>query len=71
MSGGEALPFQPGDGGCSDASAADFGQAGNGVFALKHGALRSHPDHFATAYNYARRLKTLKGLTPYAFICKA
>jgi hypothetical protein len=22
------------------------------------------------AYNFARRLKTLKGLTPYAFICK-
>jgi hypothetical protein len=23
------------------------------------------------AYNFARRLKTLKGLTPYEFICKA
>jgi hypothetical protein len=23
-----------------------------------------------TAYNFARRLKTLKGLTPYEFICK-
>ncbi len=22
------------------------------------------------AYNFARRLKTLKGLTPYEFICK-
>lgn len=30
------------------------------------------PDpHFVQAYNYARRLKTLKGLTPYEFICKA
>ncbi|MEM7696686.1 MAG: IS481 family transposase, partial [Pseudomonadota bacterium] len=23
-----------------------------------------------TAYNYARRLKTLRGLTPYEFICQ-
>jgi hypothetical protein len=23
------------------------------------------------AYNFARRLKALKGLTPYEFICKA
>jgi hypothetical protein len=23
-----------------------------------------------TAYNFAKRLKTLKGLTPYEFICK-
>jgi len=30
-----------------------------------------HLDHFVQAYNYARRLKTLKGLTPYEFICKA
>ena len=26
---------------------------------------------FIKAYNYGRRLKTLKGLTPYEFICKA
>lgn len=25
---------------------------------------------FINAYNYARRLKTLKGLTPYEYICK-
>jgi hypothetical protein len=25
----------------------------------------------STAYNYARRLKTLKGLTPYEFICRS
>ncbi|MBB4000636.1 hypothetical protein GGR04_004516, partial [Aureimonas pseudogalii] len=25
---------------------------------------------FIDAYNFARRLKTLKGLTPYEFICK-
>ncbi|MGY5857672.1 IS481 family transposase, partial [Wolbachia endosymbiont of Nasonia oneida] len=24
---------------------------------------------FVMAYNYAKRLKTLKGLTPYEFIC--
>jgi len=27
-------------------------------------------DDFASAYNFGRRLKTLKGLTPYEFICK-
>jgi hypothetical protein len=32
--------------------------------------LRQHLDTFVQAYNYARRLKTLKGLTPYEFICK-
>jgi hypothetical protein len=25
---------------------------------------------FVSAYNFGRRLKTLKGLTPYEFICK-
>ena len=25
---------------------------------------------FVSAYNFARRLKTLKGLTPYEFICR-
>ncbi len=25
---------------------------------------------FVAAYNFARRLKTLSGLTPYEFICK-
>lgn len=33
--------------------------------------LRSHLTDFVTAYNFAKRLKTLKGLTPYEFICKA
>ena len=36
-----------------------------------HDQLRSHLGDFVTAYNFARRLKTLKGLTPYEFICKA
>jgi transposase InsO family protein len=35
-----------------------------------HDQLRSHLADFVTAYNFARRLKTLKGLTPYEFICK-
>lgn len=32
--------------------------------------LERHLTDFVTAYNFARRLKTLKGLTPYEFICK-
>jgi len=36
-----------------------------------HDQLRSHLADFVAAYNYGRRLKTLKGLTPYEFICKA
>ena len=35
-----------------------------------HGQLRQHLDDFVSAYNFGRRLKTLKGLTPYEFICK-
>jgi len=35
-----------------------------------HDQLRSHLKDFIDAYNYARRLKTLKGLTPYEYICK-
>ena len=36
-----------------------------------HQQLRRHLDTFVAAYNFGRRLKTLKGLTPYEFICKA
>ena len=36
-----------------------------------HEQLRSHLADFVNAYNFARRLKTLKGLTPYEAICKA
>ncbi len=36
-----------------------------------HEQLRAHLDDFVTAYNFARRLKMLKGLTPYQYICKA
>ncbi len=35
-----------------------------------HDQLRTHLQLFVDAYNYARRLKTLRGLTPYEFICK-
>jgi transposase-like protein len=35
-----------------------------------HDQLRQHPADFVSAYNFARRLKTLKGLTPYEYICK-
>jgi transposase InsO family protein len=35
-----------------------------------HDQLRRHLVDFVTAYNFGRRLKTLKGLTPYEFICK-
>jgi transposase InsO family protein len=35
-----------------------------------HNELRTHLQLFVDAYNYGRRLKTLRGLTPYEFICK-
>ena len=35
-----------------------------------HEQLRRHLDDFVSAYNFGRRLKSLKGLTPYEFICK-
>ena len=36
-----------------------------------HTELRRHLADFVTAYNFAKRLKTLKGLTPYEYICTA
>lgn len=36
-----------------------------------HDQLRRHLDDFVTAYNFGKRLKRLRGLTPYEFICKA
>ncbi len=36
-----------------------------------HDQLRQHLANFVLAYNFARRLKALKGLSPYEFICKA
>lgn len=35
-----------------------------------HNQFKQHLADFINAYNYARRLKTLKGLTPYEYICK-
>ena len=35
-----------------------------------HLQLEEHLNLFISAYNFGRRLKTLKGLTPYEFICK-
>ena len=35
-----------------------------------HDQLRVHLADFLAAYNFARRLKTLNGLTPYEYICK-
>jgi len=35
-----------------------------------HDQLRAHVADFLAAYNFARRLKTLNGLTPYEYICK-
>ena len=35
-----------------------------------HDQLRTHLGDLMAAYNFARRLKTLNGLTPYEYICK-
>ena len=36
-----------------------------------HQQLEAHLADFINAYNFGRRLKTLKGLTPYEYICKS
>ena len=35
-----------------------------------HQQLAAHLELFLTAYNYARRLKALKGLTPHDYVCR-
>ena len=35
-----------------------------------HAELREHLSAFVLAYNHAKRLKTLRGLTPYEFVCR-
>ena len=35
-----------------------------------HAQLQRHLADFINAYNFGRRLKTLKGLTPYEFVCQ-
>jgi transposase InsO family protein len=37
---------------------------------VSYDQLRQHLTDFVAAYNFGRRLKTLRGLTPYEFICK-
>jgi hypothetical protein len=32
--------------------------------------MRTHLKAFLDAYNFAKRLKTIKGLTPFEYICK-
>jgi len=41
----------------------------NRFYYENHEHLRQHLSDFVNAYNFARRLKTLKGLTPYEYIC--
>ena len=36
-----------------------------------HQQLKEHLQTFLMAYNFAKRLKTLRGLTPYRFICQS
>src|SRR3984957_12827756 len=43
----------------------------NRYFYDTHDQLRAHLQNFVDAYNFARRLKTLRGLAPYQFVCKA
>ena len=35
-----------------------------------HAELREHLAEFVLAYNHDKRLKTLRGLTPYEFVCR-
>ena len=35
-----------------------------------HEQLKTHLADFMAAYNFARRLESLSGLTPYEYICK-
>jgi hypothetical protein len=41
------------------------------ALAKRHDQLRAHLQNFVDADNVARRLKTLKGLSPYEFVYKA
>ena len=36
-----------------------------------HQQLRQHLADFVAAYNFGRRLKTMKGLRPFEYICKS
>lgn len=39
-------------------------------FYNSHNQLKAHLNDFLQTYNFARRLKTLKGLTPYEYLCR-
>jgi transposase InsO family protein len=39
-------------------------------YSASHDQFKAHLHSFLMVYNFARRLKTLKGLTPYEYICK-
>ena len=49
----------------------DQGGHGLSLSLRDHRKLREHLDTFLCAYNFARRLKAFKGLTPYRFIVKS
>jgi hypothetical protein len=36
-----------------------------------HAQLRSHLDSFLNAYHFAKHLNSLRGLTPFPFICSS
>jgi len=46
------------------------GRHGQALPLPSHDELRQYLQLFVDAYNYGRRLKTLRGLTPYEFICR-
>ena len=56
------------DVGCNDAA---VGATVKRYHYDSHDQLRAHLHLFVDAYNHARRLKTLRGLTPYEFVCQA
>ena len=39
-------------------------------YSESHAQLKEHLQNFVNAYNFAKKLKTLKGLTPYEYIIK-
>ena len=49
----------------------NFGEAIHRFHYDCHQQLNTHLNDFIDAYNFARKLKTLNGLTPYEFLCKS
>jgi hypothetical protein len=48
-----------------------FARAACGYHYDTHRQIKDHLAAFLDAYNFAKRLKTLRGLTPYEAICNA